>query len=228
MRHDSRQQSSSHRIKPRITMHTYGAGDTMTGHLAHRSNGSRHMGLCINPDQTSTFLSAGVGRQPLRERHVCPNVNDDIPQQRCKEGRQQLRQPHARTLYRGKAHSAICVVRPAEQDPADECRPAVKEEGQGESKVLRIHRKVNVESSGCTPTAAGTVTSAAVRNASLKSTIGAPQGLGDGRRRTSAGTMHSAAPGDVRVRLAWLFLLEVWSGQTVLCFPPIHRAPTAD
>lgn len=213
-------------------MHTYGAAENMTSHLVHRPNGSRHMGLCINPDQTSTFLSAGVGRQPLRERHVCPNVNDDIPQQRCKDGRGQLRQPHARTLYRGKPHSARCVVRPAGQDPVDEHRPAAKEEAQGESKVLRIHRKVNVgESSGCRPTA-GTVTSAAVGKASLKSTIGAPQELGDGRRRTSAGTMHSAVPGDVRVRLAcllaWLFLLEVWSGQAVLCFPPIVPPPQTD
>ncbi|CAM9203190.1 unnamed protein product [Laminaria digitata] len=159
------------------------------------------MGLSIKHAETSTFLS-GVGRQPLRERHVCSNVKDDIPQQRCKEGRPQQRHPHARTVSRGKIHSARYVARPAGQDPAEENRPAVKDkEGQGQSKLLRMHRKGNVESSSCRPTATVTSSTAAVSQATFEDSIGAPQGLGDGRRRTSAGTMHAVTSGDVRDNL---------------------------
>lgn len=211
----ARQHNSCH---PRITTHTYGADETTVSHSAHRLNDSQHMSLSIHRDQTSTFLS-GVGRQPLRERHVCPNVNDDIPQQRCKEeGRRRPQHPHARTLYRSKAHSARCVARPAGQDPADEHRPAVKE-GHDQSKVLRMHRKVNVESSSSIrPTAAGTVTSTAVSRATLEDTIGASKVLGDVRRRTSAGTMHSVVSGDVRVRLSWLFVGSViWTDRLPAC-----------
>lgn len=189
-------------------MHTHGACETIASPSAHHSNGPQQMGIFTNPDRSSTLLS-GVGRQPLRERHICPNVNDDIPPQRCKEGRRQLRHPHARTLYRGKAHSARCAARPTGQEPVDEHRPVVEEVGQGQPKVLRIHRKVDVESSSCRPTTQ--VTSAVISRATLKDTIGAPQGLGDEkiRTRTSVGTMRSAVSGDVRVRLAWLFVGSV-------------------
>lgn len=185
------------------------------------------MGLSIKHAETSTFLS-GMSRQPLRERHVCSNVKDDIPQQRCKEGRPQQRHPHARTVSHGKIHSARYVARPAGQDPAEENRPAVKDkEGQGQSKLLRMHRKGNVESSSCRPTATVTSSTAAVSQSTFEDSIGAPQGLGDGRRRTSAGTMHAVTSGDVRVRLAWLLVgsVMIWTDRLPLCFPPIAPNP---
>lgn len=207
-------------------MHTHDAVETIANHAAHHPNGSQHMGVFTNPDQTTTFLS-GVGRQPLRERHISPNINNAVPPQRCKEGGRQLRRPHARTLlYRGKAHPTRCVARPPRQDPVYEYRPAVKEEGQGQPKLLRIDRKVNVESSSCRPTTAATVIRTAISGATLKDTIGAPEGLGDEKIRTSTGTMHSAVSGDVRVRLAWLFVgsvIHIWTDRSLFFADRTHR-----